>query len=39
MGGNYTKQPLSAQFASIFYGIGTNGGNQALLRMAPRRAD
>jgi homoserine O-acetyltransferase len=38
MNGNYTKQPRSAQFASIFYGIGTNGGNQALLKAAPTRA-
>ena len=32
MDGNYTKQPRSAQFASVFYGIATNGGNQALLQ-------
>jgi homoserine O-acetyltransferase/O-succinyltransferase len=37
MNGNYTKQPRSAQFASIFYGIATNGGNQALLKAAPTR--
>lgn len=36
-GGNYTKQPRSAQFASVFYAIGTNGGNQALARAAPTR--
>ena len=29
MNGNYTKQPRSLQFASVFYGIGTSGGNQA----------
>lgn len=37
MGGNYTTQPRSAQVASVFYAIGTNGGNQALQRMAPTR--
>ena len=37
MGGNYTKQPRSLQFASVFYGIGTNGGNQALFKAAPTR--
>ena len=37
MGGNYTKQPRSAQFASVFFGIATNGGNQALLKAAPTR--
>ena len=36
-GGNYTKQPRSAQFASVFYAIGTNGGNQALAKAAPTR--
>jgi len=38
MNGNYTKQPRSAQFASVFFGLATNGGNQALLRVAPTRA-
>ncbi len=37
MNGNYTKQPRSVQFASVFFGIGTNGGNQALFRAAPTR--
>ena len=37
MGGNYAKQPRSAQFASVFFGTGTNGGNQALLAAAPTR--
>jgi homoserine O-acetyltransferase/O-succinyltransferase len=37
MNGNYTKQPRSLQFATVFYGIGTSGGNQALQRMAPTR--
>jgi homoserine O-acetyltransferase len=36
-GGNYTKQPRSAQFASVFFGIGTNGGNLALYKAAPTR--
>jgi len=35
--GNYTAQPKSAQFASVFYGLATNGGNQALLKAAPTR--
>ena len=37
-GGNYSQQPRSARFASVFYGLATNGGNQALYRMAPTRA-
>lgn len=37
MGGNYTRQPRSAQFASVFFGIATNGGNQNLQRLAPTR--
>src|SRR6266571_5268354 len=37
MNGNYTKQPRSAQFASVFYGIATNGGSQALYKTAPTR--
>ena len=36
--GNYTKQPRSAQFASVFFGIATNGGDQALYKAAPTRA-
>ncbi len=36
-GGNYREQPASARFASVFYGFGTNGGNQALMRQAPTR--
>ena len=36
-GGNYTQQPRSARFASVFYGVATNGGNQALYRLAPTR--
>lgn len=37
-GGNYTEQPRSLQFASVFFGIGTNGGNQGLYKLAPDRA-
>jgi homoserine O-acetyltransferase len=37
MNGNYTKQPRSLQFASVFYGIATNGGNQRLYTAAPTR--
>ncbi len=37
MNGEYTRQPRSAQFASVFYGIATNGGDQALYRAAPTR--
>jgi homoserine O-acetyltransferase len=36
-GGNYTVQPRSAQFASVFYGIGTNGGDLAYQKAAPTR--
>ena len=36
--GNYTKQPRSAQFASVFFGLATNGGNLALFKAAPTRA-
>ena len=37
MNGNYTKQPRSLQFASAFYATATNGGNQAMYRIAPTR--
>jgi homoserine O-acetyltransferase len=37
MNGNYTKQPRSLQFASVFFAIGTNGGNQGLFKAAPTR--
>jgi homoserine O-acetyltransferase len=37
MNGNYTKQPRSAQFASVFFATATNGGNQALFAAAPTR--
>ena len=36
-GGDYAEQPKSAQFASVFFGIGTNGGNLALQKAAPTR--
>jgi len=35
--GDYTQQPRSARFASVFFGIATNGGNQALYKAAPTR--
>jgi homoserine O-acetyltransferase len=35
--GEYTTQPRSAQFASVFFAIATNGGNQALYKAAPTR--
>ena len=35
--GNYTKQPGSLQFASVFFALATNGGNQALYKAAPTR--
>lgn len=35
--GNYTTQPKSAQFASVFFAIGTSGGHQAWQRLAPTR--
>ena len=38
MNGNYEKQPRSAHFASVFYSLGTNGGNLGLYRAAPTRA-
>jgi homoserine O-acetyltransferase/O-succinyltransferase len=37
MNGNYTKQPRSLQFASVFFSIGTSGGNQGLYKAAPTR--
>lgn len=37
MNGNYTKQPKSLQFASVFYGFASNGGIQALQKAAPTR--
>ncbi len=37
MGGDYTQQPRSAQFATVFYQIGTSGGHQGLFKLAPTR--
>lgn len=37
MGGNYTKQPRSLQFASVFFATATNGGNQGLFKVAATR--
>ena len=36
-GGNYTQQPRSAQFASVFFGVATNGGSLAYYKAAPTR--
>lgn len=33
--GNYTEQPAITQFTSVFYGLATNGGSQALQKLAP----
>jgi homoserine O-acetyltransferase/O-succinyltransferase len=35
--GNYTDQPRSARFASVFYGIATYGGTLAYQKLAPTR--
>jgi homoserine O-acetyltransferase/O-succinyltransferase len=35
--GTYSSPLRSAQFASVFYGLATNGGNQALQKAAPTR--
>jgi len=35
--GNYTVQPKSAQFASVFFGIATSGGTLAYQKNAPTR--
>jgi homoserine O-acetyltransferase len=35
MNGNYTRQPRSLQVASVFFGVATSGGNQALQKAAP----
>ena len=37
MNGNYTTQPRSLQFASVFYGIATSGGTQRLYKATPTR--
>jgi homoserine O-acetyltransferase/O-succinyltransferase len=36
-GGNYTVQPRSARFTSVFYGIATAGGTLAYQKTAPTR--
>src|SRR3984893_7425233 len=35
--GNYTVQPRSARFASVFFGIATAGGTLAYQKIAPTR--
>ena len=35
--GDYTTQPRSAKFASVFYGIATAGGTLAYQKLAPTR--
>jgi homoserine O-acetyltransferase/O-succinyltransferase len=37
LNGNYTKQPRGFQLASVFFAVGTNGGNQGLYKNAPTR--
>ena len=37
MNGNYTQQPRSAHFASVFFGIATAGGSQHYQKIAPTR--
>jgi len=36
--GNYTTQPRSAQFASVFFGVATSGGTLAYQHLAPTQA-
>jgi homoserine O-acetyltransferase/O-succinyltransferase len=36
-GGEYTTQPPALKIANVFFGIATNGGNQALYKAAPTR--
>ncbi len=38
-GGDYTSQPGSMAFMNVFFGVGTNGGNQAIYKMAPTSAE
>ena len=35
--GQYTQQPRSARFASVYFGIATSGGTRALYKAAPTR--
>lgn len=37
MQGHYTEQPPSFKFATVFFGVATNGGNQALQQAAATR--
>ncbi len=37
-GGDYSKQPRSWQFASVFFNSATIGGNQGLFKIAPTSA-
>ncbi len=37
-GGDYTTQPKSAHFASVFFGFATSGGTLAYQKLAPTRA-
>jgi homoserine O-acetyltransferase/O-succinyltransferase len=37
MNGNYTKQPPSLQFASVFFATATNGGNFSYMKSGPTR--
>jgi homoserine O-acetyltransferase/O-succinyltransferase len=37
LNGNYTKQPRGFQLASVFFSVGTSGGNQGLYKNAPTR--
>jgi len=37
MNGDYKAQPKGARFASVFFALATNGGNQALYKAAPTR--
>ena len=37
MNGNYTRQPKSAQFATVFFGIATSGGDWSYAKAAPTR--
>ena len=37
MDGNYVTQPPSLQFASVFFAMATNGGDQHLQALAPTR--
>jgi len=37
-GGDYTTQPRSVRLAQVYFGVATNGGNQALYKAAPTLA-